>query len=51
MKNNITAYKDSIADIAARMEAVERAMKDSLTPMMQSLRSLSDTIKALKEKG
>ena len=45
----IDRYRESMGEISARMESIERAVKDSLTPMMQSMRSLSDTIKALKE--
>jgi hypothetical protein len=35
------------------MEGIEKAVKDTLTPMMQSMRSLSDTIRDMKddEKG
>lgn len=44
----IDSYKQSISEISERMESIEQAMKDSLTPMLQSLRSLSDTIKTLK---
>ncbi len=46
----IDTYKDSISELSARMEAMETAIKDSLTPMMQSLRSMSDTVKVLKKK-
>jgi len=50
IEGKIDTYKHSIDDIQSRMESVEHAMKDSLTPMMQTLRSLSDTIKTLKER-
>jgi DNA repair exonuclease SbcCD ATPase subunit len=50
IESKIDTYKQSIDGIDSRMEAVEKAMKDSLTPMMQTLRSLSEAIKALKEK-
>ncbi len=39
-----------MTEVIGRMESIERAMKDSLTPMMQTLRSLSDAIKMLKER-
>jgi hypothetical protein len=48
IENKIDSYKQSINEVGERMESVERAMKDSLTPMLQSLRSLSDTIKSMK---
>jgi hypothetical protein len=48
IETKIDSYKQSMSEVSARMESVERAMKDSLTPMLQSLRSLSDTIKTMK---
>jgi hypothetical protein len=48
IETKIDTYKQSINEVGERMESVERAMKDSLTPMLQSLRSLSDTIKSMK---
>jgi len=48
IQDSIDGYKQSITEIGDRMESMERALKDSLTPMMESLRSLSDTIKAMK---
>jgi prefoldin subunit 5 len=45
----IESYRQGINDMSTRMESVERTMKDSMTPMMQSLRSLSDAVKAFKE--
>jgi hypothetical protein len=35
-------------DVTAKMESLERALKDALTPMMYSLRSLSETVKVMK---
>lgn len=45
----IETYKQGMSEVSSRMEGVERTMKDSMTPMMQSLRSLSDAIKSFKE--
>lgn len=50
IKKSINTYRESISEVSARMESIERAMKDSLTPMLQTLRSLSDTIKELKKR-
>ncbi len=50
IKAAIETYKTSINEISARMEGVEKAVRDSLTPMMQSVRSLSDAVKELKKK-
>ena len=38
----------ALGEVTMRMEALEKVLKDSLTPMMQTMRSLSDTIKAMK---
>lgn len=50
IKSSIAEYRQGMDDMASKIEAMERAVKDSLTPMMQSLRSLSETIKTLKKK-
>lgn len=50
IKAGLESYKTSIGELSERTEAMERAIKDSLTPMMQSLRSLSETIKVMKGK-
>jgi prefoldin subunit 5 len=51
IKAGIETYRESMSELSERMEAMERAVKDSLTPMMQSLRSLSETIKVIKKGG
>jgi len=47
--DKIEGYKQGMTEVSQRMEAVEHTMKDSMTPMMQSLRSLSDAVKAFKD--
>lgn len=47
---SMQGYKENIAEISQRIEGMERAVKDSMTPMMQSLRSLSDTLKTMKSR-
>jgi prefoldin subunit 5 len=47
----IDTYKQSFSELSGRMEAMERAMKDSLTPMMQTLRALTEAIKDIKSTG
>ena len=42
IEDKIDTYKDSMSEVTGRMQSVEGAMKDSLTPMMQTLRSLSE---------
>ncbi len=49
VRTMINQYKESMSDVSARMASIERAMKDSLTPMMQTMRSLSEAIKELKK--
>ncbi|MBL7206636.1 MAG: hypothetical protein ISS36_03490 [Candidatus Aenigmarchaeota archaeon] len=46
----VTGYGDSISEMAAKMESIEAALKDSLRPMLQTMRSLSETVKELKDK-
>jgi len=49
IEEKIDTYKESMSEVAGRMEAMESAIKDSLNPMMNSLRSLNDTVKSLKK--
>ncbi|MBU0952966.1 MAG: hypothetical protein KKA90_00915 [Nanoarchaeota archaeon] len=46
----LDAYRESITEVNTRLEGMERAVKDSLTPMMQTMRSLSEAIKSMKDK-
>jgi len=50
VKSSVAAYKDAVGELSMKIESVERAVKDSLSPMLQTLRSLSDTLKVMKEK-
>jgi hypothetical protein len=50
IKTSISGYKESIMDVSARMESVEMAVKDSMAPMMQTLRSLSDAVREIKKR-
>ncbi|NIO23167.1 MAG: hypothetical protein GTN38_04045 [Candidatus Aenigmarchaeota archaeon] len=47
----IDSYKQDMNELNGRIESMERALKDSLSPMLESLRSLSETVKMLKKKG
>jgi septal ring factor EnvC (AmiA/AmiB activator) len=47
--DKIDTFRQGMTDVSSRMEAMEGAMKNSLTPMMQTMRSLSDAVKSLKE--
>jgi hypothetical protein len=49
IEQKIDNYSKGMQELNGRIDSMERALKDSLSPMLESLRSLSDTIKALKE--
>jgi len=51
IEDKIDTYKQTITMLSGRIESMEGALKDSLTPMMESMRSLSETIQLLKERG
>ncbi len=48
IKVRLDAYRQSITEVNTRLEGMERAVKDSLTPMMQTMRSLTEALKATK---
>ncbi len=50
IKASVEGYRNSLAEVSSRMESIEKAVRDSLGPMLQTLRAMSDTIKALKIK-
>lgn len=50
IEEKIDAYSRSMDGLNGRMESMEKAFKDSLVPMLESMRSLSELVKSLKEK-
>ncbi len=50
IEDKMESYLKSIDGLNGRIESMEKALKDSLAPMLESLRSLSDVVKSLKEK-
>lgn len=50
IEEKIDSYKQNMNEINGKIESMERALKDSLSPMLESLRSLSETVKLLKKK-
>jgi hypothetical protein len=50
LDDKIQAYTESVAGIHSRMDTIERAMKDGMTPMMESMKILADAVKDLKSK-
>jgi predicted nucleic acid-binding Zn-ribbon protein len=51
LDDKIRMYSQSVADIHSRMETVEKALRDGMTPMMESLKLLTDSVKSLKEES
>lgn len=49
IKTNIGKYRENLVEMSSKMESIERAMKDSMTPMLQTLRSMSDAIRTMKK--
>ncbi|MEE9323134.1 MAG: hypothetical protein V3U72_01180 [Candidatus Aenigmarchaeota archaeon] len=49
IEDKIDIYSKNIGELTGRMESMEKAFKDSLSPMLESLRSLSDLVKSLKK--
>ena len=49
LDDKVRLYRESIAGLQSRMETIERAMKDGVTPMMESMKMLAEAVKELKE--
>jgi prefoldin subunit 5 len=49
LDDKVRMYRESIAGLQSRMETIERAMKDGVTPMMESMKMLAESMKELKE--
>ena len=49
IETKIDDYSRNMGEYNGRIESLEKALKDSLTPMMESIRSLSDLVKTMKE--
>ncbi|MEM5871742.1 MAG: hypothetical protein QW051_02630 [Candidatus Aenigmatarchaeota archaeon] len=50
IENKIDGYSRNMEEMAGRIESLEKALRDSIAPMLESLRSLSELVKSLKEK-
>jgi DNA-binding transcriptional MerR regulator len=50
VEDKIDSYSKHIDELKGRMESMEKALKDSLSPMLESMRSLSELVKSMKEK-
>jgi hypothetical protein len=50
IEEKIDSYKQSISEVSNRMGAVENAMKHTMTPMMHSMRSLTNAVKHLNDR-
>jgi len=51
LDDKIRMYSESVADIHSRMETVEKAIRDGMTPMMESLKLLTESVKSLKQES
>ena len=49
IESKIEEYSKGMTEMNGRMESMERAFKDSLSPMLESMRSLSDLVKSMKK--
>lgn len=50
IEEKIDNYSKSMEELNGRIESMEKALKDSLSPMLESVRSLSELVKSMKEK-
>lgn len=50
IEQKIDNYSTHIDEMNGRIESMEKALKDSLSPMLESMRSLSELVKNMKEK-
>lgn len=50
IKSSVLAYRQGMDEMSSKLESIDKSMKDSLTPMLQTLRSMSDTIRTIKKK-
>jgi prefoldin subunit 5 len=49
IRANLAAYRESVAEMTMKIDSIEKAMKDTLTPMLQTLRSMSEAMKSIKK--
>ena len=48
LEDKLQLYRESVAEMRSRMESIEKAMKDGMTPMMESMGVLVEAVKELK---
>jgi len=51
LDDKIRMYTQSVEDIHSRMGTVEKALKDGMTPMMETMKILTDTVKSMKDEA
>jgi predicted nucleic acid-binding Zn-ribbon protein len=51
IEDKIKMYSQSVMDVQSRMQTVEKAIRDGMTPMVESLNILTQTVKSLKEEA
>ncbi len=50
ISSKIDTYKDSMSDLSSKMEGMETVMKNSLSALLETTRSLSDVVESLKKR-
>ena len=49
--NKIDSFKDTLSDINARMSSLEKAFKEALPALIESVRALTDLVQRVKREG
>ena len=49
--NKIDSFKDTLNDVNARMSSLEKAFKEALPALIESVRSLTDLVQRIKREG
>jgi len=51
LDDKIRMYTQSVEGIHSRMGTVEKALKDGMTPMMETMKMLTETVKSMKDEA
>jgi len=51
LDDKIRMYTQSVEGIHSRMGTVEKALKDGITPMMETMKMLTETVKSMKDEA
>ena len=50
MQGKFEDFDRRLTSMSTKLEALEKVMKDSLAPMMETMRTLADTVRDMKER-